>query len=53
MGSDGSTSRLSETADDVVNSGREASLVDELSNEKSSKGCLLRGLEDDSVTGGQ
>lgn len=49
---EGGTSGLSETGDDVDDSGREASLLDQLGGEQGGQRGLLGGLEDNGVTGG-
>jgi len=48
--SDGGTSDLSETRDDVDNTSGEAGFLDELTSVKSRERSLLSTLENDSVT---
>lgn len=53
VGRDGSAGSLPEARDDVENTGRETSLFDELSKDKTGQRRLLSGLENNSVTGSQ
>lgn len=53
VGRDGSTSNLAETVQQVENTGREASLLDELGEDESRERGLLSSLQDDGVTSGQ
>ena len=50
VGGEGSTGDLTETRDDVDDTGREASLLDELGGNEATKRSLLSSFQDDSVT---
>lgn len=53
VGGQGSTSGLAVAGDEVEDTGRETSLLDELSENKGGEGSLLSSLHDNGVTGGQ